>query len=101
MHPEDCTSHETCLVSKEKKQENHLTRDAQKVNMPDHFMCTVTCGCCGKRHIYGDESHKKNRISEELLEKQKNQVELLLELYVGNPWEDWPSVLAAWTFGFL
>ena len=66
IHAEDCTCQESCLLIKGKKQENHVTKDGQKEEMPDHFRCTVTCGFCGKRRHYEDECHKKKRISDKL-----------------------------------
>ena len=30
----------------------------------DHFRCTITCGCCGKRCHYEDECHIKKRVSD-------------------------------------
>ena len=43
----------------------------------DHFMCTITCGYCGKRRHYEDKCHIKKRESDKLkrqeAKRQKNQ----------------------------
>ena len=62
LHAPDCDQHD-CFVVQGKK---HETNTGGKVNLPDHYRCTITCAFCGKRKHYEDECYHKQRLSAKL-----------------------------------
>ena len=62
QHAPDCEQRD-CFVVQGKKQE---TNTGAKTKMPDHYRCTITCDCCGKRKHYEDECYHKQRLSAKL-----------------------------------
>ena len=62
-HGDDYDARPTCCVQLKRSQQ---TRDGKKIAHQDHFMCTITCGLCGKRRHYADLCHIKKRESEKL-----------------------------------
>ena len=59
LHAPDRDQHD-CFVVQGKKQE---TNSGGKAKLPDHYRCTITCACCGKRKHYEDECYDKQRLS--------------------------------------
>ena len=59
----DCDPRSVCMLQLKRTQK---TKDGQEVKHQDHFRCTITCGCCGRRRHYEDECHKKRRESKKL-----------------------------------
>ena len=49
-------------------------KDGQEVKHQDHFRCTITCGCCGKRRHYEDECNIKRRESKKIRKRKRNSV---------------------------
>ena len=58
LHAPNCNQHD-CFVVQGKKQE---TNTGGKANVPDHYMCTITCTFWGKRKHYEDECYYKQRL---------------------------------------
>ena len=48
------------------KRQQHTKDGKKKLNDQDQFGCTITSGCCGKRHYYEDKCHIKRRESDSL-----------------------------------
>ena len=73
-HASDCDLRSGCMLQMKRQQH---TKDGKPVTHQDHFRCTITCGCCGKRRHYEDECHIKKRESGKLkrqeAERQKTQ----------------------------
>ena len=62
QHAHDCEQRD-CFVVKGKLQE---TNTGAKKQLLDHYRCTITCACCGKRKHYADECYHKQRLSAKL-----------------------------------
>ena len=54
-------------------QQKQKTKDGKGVKHEDHFLCTITCGHCGKRQHYADECHIKRRESEKPKKAEKER----------------------------
>ena len=53
-HAADCDLRSGCMLQMKRQQH---TKDGKTVTHQDNFRCTITCGYCGKRRLYGDECH--------------------------------------------
>ena len=52
-HAPDCDHCSGCMLQLRRQQH---TKDGNTVTHQDHFRCTITCGYCGKRRHYEDET---------------------------------------------
>ena len=73
-HAPDCDHRSGCMLQMKRQQH---TKDGKTVTHQDHFRCTISCGCCGKRRRYAEECHIKKRESDkhkrQEAERQKTQ----------------------------
>ena len=60
-HAPVCDHRSGCMLQMKRKQH---TKDGETVIHQDHIRCTITCGYCGKRRHYEDESHIEKRESD-------------------------------------
>ena len=60
-HAPDCYLRSRCMLQRKRQQHN---KNGKPGTHQDHFRCTITSGCCGKRPHYEDECHIKKRESD-------------------------------------
>ena len=60
-HAPDCDHRGSCMLQMKRQQH---TKDGRTVTHQHHFMCTITCGYCGKCCHYEDECHIRKRESD-------------------------------------
>ena len=66
-HAPDCDHRSSCMLQMKRQQHS---KNGKAVTHQDNFLCTITCGYCGKRRHYEDECHIKKRESDKLKQQE-------------------------------